>query len=549
MDYFRIRNLKQEPFSNSPDPDFFFESTVHLACLQQLEIAIRLRRGLNVVLGNVGTGKTTLCRQLIRRFTESTEDRSEIETHLLLDPAFSTPREFLDAMASIFGAGTTEEGQSEWQLKEGIKNFLFQRGVDEDKTVVLIIDEGQKLSECCREILREFLNYDTNEKKLLQIVIFAQNEFRQILREHQNFADRVNQCYLLGPLNFRETGEMIRFRLSRAGYEGPRLFTLPALWAIYRMTGGYPRRIITLCHHILLAMIIRNRQKAGWFLVRATTQKLVPEQGKGRRFTVTTAALTVILMLVFVALLYLPAPRNTFVSPAPPVQTPVETVRKVLPAPAAPPAALSETPAVPPAAATPPAGGPAAPAPPVPATKPAPPAQAAATATPALPPATAAKPAPPKNIPSELGRIKINEGDSLPLLLPVIYGSGGANNLQAVMKANPHVPDLNRIPAGAAIVLPAIQASKPPLAPDKVWVQMARKGSLEEALRLLRIYPSDMPPIRLVPSWSPREGMVFTIVLKTGFAGTEAARAAMEHLPTGARIMEKADQDTLYFAN
>ena len=86
--------------------------------------------------------------------------------------------------------------QSEWQLKEKIKNYLFQKGVDEKKTVVLIIDEGQKLPFFCREILREFLNYETNENKLLQIVIFAQNEFSRILKSHANFADRVNQFYL-----------------------------------------------------------------------------------------------------------------------------------------------------------------------------------------------------------------------------------------------------------------------------------------------------------------------------------------------------------------
>jgi len=86
-------------------------------------------------------------------------------------------------------SGSGEE-ESEWQLKEYIKKYLFRKGVDEKKTVVLIIDEGQKLPEFCMEILREFLNYETNEFKLLQIVIFAQNEFRQILKAHANFADR-----------------------------------------------------------------------------------------------------------------------------------------------------------------------------------------------------------------------------------------------------------------------------------------------------------------------------------------------------------------------
>ena len=205
MDYFKILNLQREPFGNSPAPEFFFLSTGHVDCLQRLELAIRLRRGLNVVMGDVGTGKTTLCRQLIRKFTESEDDCNEFQTHLILDPNFSTPREFLSAVAMTFRLPGAETEESEWQQKENIKKYLFQKGVDEKKTVILIIDEGQKIPYFCREILREFLNYETNENKLLQIIIFAQNEFRQILKSHANFADRVNQFYFLKPLNFRET--------------------------------------------------------------------------------------------------------------------------------------------------------------------------------------------------------------------------------------------------------------------------------------------------------------------------------------------------------
>ncbi|MBW2333990.1 MAG: transposase, partial [Deltaproteobacteria bacterium] len=91
MDYFKILNFKKEPFSNSPDPEFFFESLEHLGCLQKLELSLRLRRGLNVVIGDVGTGKTTLCRQLIRKFS----GEEKVETYLILDPYFSSPLEFL----------------------------------------------------------------------------------------------------------------------------------------------------------------------------------------------------------------------------------------------------------------------------------------------------------------------------------------------------------------------------------------------------------------------------------------------------------------------
>ena len=200
MDYFRILNLKKEPFSNSPDPDFFFHSQQHMGCLQKVELALRLRKGLNVVIGDVGTGKTTLCRQLIRKF--ASDDR--IETHLILDPHFSSPSEFLSVVTKMLWKARPKKGASDWQLKEYIKKYLFRQGVKEEKTVVLLIDEGQKLPDFCLESLREFLNYETNEHKLLQIVIFAQREFEQILAQHKNFADRINLFHNLAPLDFEE---------------------------------------------------------------------------------------------------------------------------------------------------------------------------------------------------------------------------------------------------------------------------------------------------------------------------------------------------------
>ena len=170
MDYFSILNLKKEPFSNSPDPKFFFQSRQHLDCLQKLELALRLRRGLNVIIGDVGTGKTTLCRQLIARFALN----KEIETHLILDPFFSDTSEFLSTVSKMLKGRKPAKSSNGWQIKESIKQYLFHKGIDEKKTVILIIDEGQKIPVFCLEILREFLNYETNEHKLLQIVIFAQ---------------------------------------------------------------------------------------------------------------------------------------------------------------------------------------------------------------------------------------------------------------------------------------------------------------------------------------------------------------------------------------
>src|SRR5210317_711833 len=116
MDYFSILNINKEPFSNSPDPEFFFHSRQHLDCLQKLELSLLFRRGLNVIIGDVGIGKTTMCRQLIRRFAQ----KEEIETHLILDPHVFNTSEFLTTVAELFTGKKPSVGSHESQIKEQI---------------------------------------------------------------------------------------------------------------------------------------------------------------------------------------------------------------------------------------------------------------------------------------------------------------------------------------------------------------------------------------------------------------------------------------------
>lgn len=296
MSYFEILNLDKEPFSNSPEPEFFFEAPQHVNCLQQLEISIRLRRGLNVVIGDVGTGKTTLSRMLIRKL----HGDESVEFHLLMDPDFGGPIQFLAGVARMMGAVESAYGLTEWQLKEAIKQYLFRRGIDEDKVVVLIIDEGQKLPGFCIEILREFLNYETNRFKLLQIVIFAQSEFNAILERRENFADRMNVCLRLKPLDFTQMRRMIEHRIAQASQAGhePVEFTVPALAAIYLATGGVPRKVVMLCHQVILAMIVRNRSRAGWFLVQSCLRNRASHRRRRRTIGWGVAAAVFVAVLV-----------------------------------------------------------------------------------------------------------------------------------------------------------------------------------------------------------------------------------------------------------
>jgi len=269
MSYHEMLGLDREPFGNSPDPDFFHSSPRHAECLRRLEIAVRLKRGLCVVMGEVGTGKTTVCRRLLRTLSYD----PAMSGHLLLDPCFEDPRDFLAAVAVSFGIRVDGE-DSAARIREAIQEFLLATAASGEKTVVLCVDEGQKITGQCLEILRELLNFEVNTHKLVQIVVFAQNEFAGTLRSRKNLADRINTRIKLKPLSFFETKRLIRTRLRLAAGESwkdrdPALFTRAALFAIYRACGGYPRRIMRLCHAALLETVGREKARAGLSEVRA----------------------------------------------------------------------------------------------------------------------------------------------------------------------------------------------------------------------------------------------------------------------------------------
>jgi len=266
VSYYKILGLQREPFSTSPDPSFFYLSPQYRSTLANLIIEFRLKRGLNVVLGDVGTGKTTLGRKLIHMLRE----RQGFVFHMILDPTYPSEDLFFNALMRTLGIEVSSTMPTLVDYREALERFLFRKGVEERQTVVLIIDEAHKLNEMSLEALRILLNYETNESKLLQLVLLGQMELLPVLRNLPNLSDRVSLKSILQPLNLEETTNMIQFRLQEAGYRSfVPLFSDEAIEEIWRYSQGYPRQIAMLCHQSLRHVAMR--------MERIVDQELVAE--------------------------------------------------------------------------------------------------------------------------------------------------------------------------------------------------------------------------------------------------------------------------------
>lgn len=252
MSYYLALGLDKEPFSTSPDPAFFYRSPAHESALRRLQANLRLRRGLSLILGDIGTGKTTLSRALVQSFA----DDKLVDIHLVLNPRFESEFQFLSHLCRLFGISPANRSLQD--CLEVIQRYLLEKAAHEGRTIVLLVDEGQNLTPSLIENLRTLLNYETNEYKLLQLVLVAQLEILPRLKRIRNFMDRVSLKYLMNPLELAETGEMIRFRLAAAGHKGAPLFTDQAVEAIHHAAQGYPRRVTMLCHNTLRGLAAKG---------------------------------------------------------------------------------------------------------------------------------------------------------------------------------------------------------------------------------------------------------------------------------------------------
>ena len=262
MSYYKILGFTKEPFSTSPDPVFFYLTKEHDMALTNILIELHLKRGLTVIFGDVGTGKTSLSRKLVQELNK----RSNMLYHVILDPEFVDERQFFITLVRNFNidipaAKEHDAGKLDiLDLRDAFEKFLIQKSVEEKKTVILIIDEAQKLNMADLETLRMLLNFETNEYKLIQLVLLGQVELYGKVVNIPNFLDRISFKYTLNPLDARETKELIHFRIRESGYNSSmELFLDEAVSEIYNYSRGYPRKITMLCHQVLKELIMQNK--------------------------------------------------------------------------------------------------------------------------------------------------------------------------------------------------------------------------------------------------------------------------------------------------
>ena len=258
LPYLRFFGLKEEPFSTVPSPRYLFLTSVHSTALEKTAYVVGARKGLSVVFGDTGTGKSSLARLLHQKFLDA-----GFVSVLLTNPNYPTPNSLLRTIAQEFG--TTRTDRSFKGMLDIFKAYLFDQAADKGRTVVLIADEAQTLRLPMIEFLRQLVNYETNEMKLLQLVLFAQDELRLKLAHPRvrNFRSRIVMASTLEPLSEQEIGEMIAFRWSVASGGRAHPFDAEAIRAIFEHSQGLPRAATILADNSLLLAFYQQRTEIG----------------------------------------------------------------------------------------------------------------------------------------------------------------------------------------------------------------------------------------------------------------------------------------------
>lgn len=254
--------LRELPFGITPDTSFFFACSNYQEALNTLLIASRNGEGFIKITGEVGVGKTLLCRKFM-----ATLDKGFVTAYI--PNPFLEPRTLMLALAEELEA-PLEKDADQYQILKAINHRLLVLARD-GKRVLLCLDEAQAMPLETLEALRLLTNLETEKRKLLQIVMFGQPELDRKLQQEaiRQLNQRITFHYHLGPLTKDDMAFYISHRLSVAGFAGSRLFNAGAINAMYRASGGIPRLVNILSHKAMMLAFGEGKQQIGARHVRA----------------------------------------------------------------------------------------------------------------------------------------------------------------------------------------------------------------------------------------------------------------------------------------
>jgi general secretion pathway protein A len=245
--------LKEPPFAITPNPRFLFFSGKHREALNHLLYGVRERKGFVQITGEVGAGKTTICRSFLEQIGEN------FSTALILNPVLDADH-LIKAVAMEFGLHPN--GHDRLETVSLINQFLLKES-EQGRDAVLIIDEAQDLTDELLEQVRLLSNLETDDRKLLQIVLMGQPELRDRLNAHRlrQLRQRITVRFHLGALSRYEISQYIQHRLHTSGSRGGPFFTAPAVWRIHQYSSGIPRLVNAVCDKALLAGFVEQRDR------------------------------------------------------------------------------------------------------------------------------------------------------------------------------------------------------------------------------------------------------------------------------------------------
>ena len=251
--YNQYFGLRDSPFSIAPNPIFLYMSERHREALAHLLYGVRSQGGFILLTGEVGTGKTTVCRCLLEQLPE------DVDVAFIINPKLSVD-ELLETICDEFHL-VYEKNASRKLLVDAINDFLLESHRQNRRTV-LIIDEAQNLAVDVLEQLRLLTNLETNERKLLQIILLGQPELQQLLakQELRQLSQRVTARFHLQALSRAEVAEYVYHRLEVAGCKSE-LFPQAVINRIYRISEGIPRVINLICDRALLGAYSENKSQ------------------------------------------------------------------------------------------------------------------------------------------------------------------------------------------------------------------------------------------------------------------------------------------------